>query len=112
MKQTDVIQAEYIRLKNLFLNVDESKAKLVDELLRKASFLKWNLDTLEQNIIKNGSIEKSNKGNIRESIYYKTYLQTVNVYQSIIKTLNTIMGKNVIDPDDEFDDFMSKLWII
>lgn len=108
---TKTVQDEYIRLKSLFVNVDESKAKLVDELLKKASFLKWNLDALEKNIIKNGSIERSNKGNVRESIYYKTYLQSVNVYQSIIKTLNTIMGKNVIDEDDEFDDFISKLWI-
>ena len=105
------IREEYERLKALFVNVDESKAELVDELLKKASFLKLNLDTLELQIQKNGAIEKSNKGNVRESIYYKTYLQSVNVYQSIIKTLNTIMGKNVIDPDDEFDDFMSKLWI-
>ena len=109
---TKTVQDEYTRLKSLFVNVDESKAKLVDELLKKASFLKWNLDTLEKNIIKNGSIERSNKGNVRESIYYKTYLQSVNVYQSIIKTLNTIMGKNVIDPDDEFDDFIGRLWII
>ena len=48
------IQDEYVRLKSLFVNVDESKAKLVDELLKKASFLKWNLDALEKNIIKNG----------------------------------------------------------
>ena len=103
------IREEYERLKALFINVDESKAELVDELLKKASFLKFNLDTLELQIQKNGAIEKSNKGNVRESIYYKTYLQSVNVYQSIIKTLNTIMGKNVIDPDDEFDDFMGRL---
>ena len=104
-----VIKEEYERLKALFINVDESKAELVDELLKKASFLKFNLDTLELQIQKNGAIEKSNKGNVRESIYYKTYLQSVNVYQSIIKTLNTIMGKNVIDPDDEFDDFIGRL---
>ena len=67
------------------------------------------LDTLEKKIEKYGSIETSNKGNVRESIYYKTYLQSINVYQSIIRTLNTIMGKNVVDPDDEFDEFMSKL---
>ena len=103
------IETEYQRLKKLFVNVDESKAELVDELLKKASFLKFNLDSLERYIHKNGAIEKSNKGNVRESIHYKTYLQTVNVYQSIIKTLNTIMGKNVIDPDDEFDEFMSNL---
>ena len=36
-------------------------------------------------------------------------LQTLNVYQGIIKTLNSIMGKNILDEDDEFDTFMSGL---
>ena len=103
------VYEEYQRLKKLFINVEESKAELVDELLMKASFLKSELDTLEKQIQKYGTIETSNKGNVRESIYFKTYLQSINVYQSIIRTLNTIMGKNVIDPDDEFDEFMSSI---
>lgn len=102
------VYEEYQRLKKLFENVDESKTELVDELLKKASFLKSELDNLEESIIKYGTIEKSNKGNVRQSIYYKTYLSTVNVYQSIIKTLNSIMGKNIIDEDDEFDEFIRK----
>ena len=103
------VYEEYQRLKKLFINVDESKAELVDELLKKASFLKVELDTLEKQINKKGAIEISNKGNTRVSIYYKTYLQTVNIYQGIIKTLNSIMGKNILDEDDEFDAFMSGL---
>lgn len=105
----NAINEEYKRLKNLFTNVDESKTELVDELLKKASFLKVELDGLELQIKKYGSIQKSNKGNVRESIYFKTYLQSINVYQSIIKTLNTIMGKNSIDEDDEFDAFLGSL---
>ena len=105
----NAINEEYKRLKNLFANVDESKTELVDELLKKASFLKVELDGLELQIKKYGSIQKSNKGNVRESIYFKTYLQSINVYQSIIKTLNTIMGKNSIDEDDEFDAFLGSL---
>ena len=105
----NAVNEEYKRLKNLFINVDESKTELVDELLKKASFLKVELDGLEFQIKKYGSIQKSNKGNVRESIYFKTYLQSINVYQSIIKTLNTIMGKNSIDEDDEFDAFLGSL---
>lgn len=105
----NAVNEEYKRLKNLFANVDESKTELVDELLKKASFLKVELDGLELQIKKYGSIQKSNKGNVRESIYFKTYLQSINVYQSIIKTLNTIMGKNSIDEDDEFDAFLGSL---
>lgn len=102
------VNDEYQRLKKLFDNVDETKNELVDELLKKAAFLKVELDTLEVKIKKYGSIEVSNKGNTRESIYYKTYLSTVSIYQGIIRTLNTIMGSNVIDDDDSFDEFMKK----
>ena len=109
MKMASCVYEEYERLKKLFINVDESKTELVDELLKKASFLKVELDSLEKQIKKKGSIEISNKGNTRVSIYYKTYLQTLNVYQGIIKTLNAIMGKNILDEDDEFDIFMSGL---
>lgn len=102
------VYEEYQRLKKLFENVDESKAKLVDELLKKVSFLKSELDSLEESIIEYGAIERSSKGNVRQSIYYKTYLSTITIYQGIIKTLNCIMGKNVIDENDEFDEFIRK----
>ncbi len=102
------VYKEYTRLKKLFTNVDDSKRELVDELLRKASFLKVELDNLEKLIISHGSIEKSSKGNVRQSVYYRTYLSSLNVYQGIIKTLNSIMGKNIIDDDDEFDEFLRK----
>lgn len=100
------INEEYLRLKKLFNSVDETKTELVDELLKKASFLKVELDNLEVKIKNYGSIEVSNKGNTRESIYYKTYLSSVSIYQGIIRTLNTIMGSNIIDDDDSFDEFM------
>ena len=102
------IKKEYLRLKTLFENVDESKSNLVDELLKKAAFLKCELDSLEATIKIHGSIEKSNKGNVRLSLYYKTYLSSLTLYQSIIRTLNTIMGKNIVDEDDEFDEFLKR----
>lgn len=100
---------EYERLKKLFANVDESKAELVDELLKKASFLKYELERLEVLVKRYGSVQVSNKGNVRESVHYKTYLQSLNIYQSIIKTLNSIMGKNLIDEDDDFDEFLKQV---
>lgn len=99
---------EYQRLKGLFNSVDETKTELVDELLKKAAFLKVELDNLEAKVTRYGSIEVSSKGNTRESIYYKTYLSSVSIYQGLIRTLNGIMGSNVIDDDDEFDEFMKK----
>ena len=102
------ISIEYQRLKSLFTNVDERKSELVDELLKKASFLKCELENLETLVKKYGSVQRSNQGNVRESVYYKTYLSSLNVYQGIIKTLNTIVGKNIVDEDDEFDEFLKQ----
>ena len=105
MIQEKVIN-EYNRLLHLFKDVDENKTKLVDELLMKAAFLKVQLDELEVSLKKHGAIQISNKGNARESINYKTYLKTLTVYQGIIKTLSIVMGRNTIDDDDEFDEFL------
>ena len=100
------IKQEYERLKKLFENAEEGKAELVDELLLRAAFLKVELGRLEAKVKKYGSVERSTKGNVRQSLHYKTYLQSLNVYQSIIRTLNTILGKNEIEADDEFDEFL------
>ena len=100
------VQIEYARLLDLFKDVDENKKKLINELLMKAAFLKVQLDELEVSLKKHGAIQFSNKGNARETVNYKTYLKTLTVYQGIIKTLSIVMGRNTIDNDDEFDEFL------
>lgn len=102
------ISTEYERLKSLFCSIDETKIELVDELLKKAAYLKVELDNLQRDIDRNGVIQVSNKGNTRVNLAYKTYLQTVGIYQSIIKTLNSIFGSTVDDGDDEFDEFLKQ----
>ncbi|MDL2292532.1 hypothetical protein LJC17_02970 [Acholeplasma sp. OttesenSCG-928-E16] len=109
MGKVKCVHAEYERLKGLFDSVDPGKTILVDELLKNASFLKVELDTLQDEIKRTGVIQKSNLGNVRQSPAFKTYLSTLNTYQTIIRTLNTILGKNAIDEDDEFDDFLKNL---
>ena len=99
---------EYERLLELFKDVDETKRKLVDGLLEKAAFLKTQLDALEEEIRTHGSM-KVVRGEYVVSTAYKTFLSSLGIYQNVIKTLNSIMGKNMIDEDDEFDDFMKKL---
>jgi len=106
---TKKIKKEYERLHALFKDVDETKTKLVDELLHKAAFLKVQLDDLQEEVIKHGAVEYSSKGNSRQTPCYKTYLASLGVYQTVIKTLNSIIGKNAIDEDDEFDEFMKQI---
>ena len=45
----------------------------------------------------------------RQTEAAKYYTKLVNSYGTVIKTLNTIMGKNMMDDDDEFDEFMKRL---
>ena len=106
-KKTNVTK-EYNRLKSLFQNSDETKKKMVDELFKKAAFLKVQLDDLQAKIADEGITITNAKGVPSINPSYKAYLQSVATYQGIIKTLNAIFGKQILDEDDEFETFMSK----
>lgn len=109
MRKVKCVQEEYERLKVLFDNVDKNKAELVDELLKKAAFIIVEIDELEVKVKREGTIQYSNKGNTRQNPTYKTYLVSINSYQTIIKTLNSIMNNNAVDNDDEFDEFLKSV---
>ena len=84
------VYKEYERLKGLFLNGNEDKLPLVDELLKKVAFLTVELRGLEKAIKKQGTVQVSNKGTTRTNPNLKSYLSMLSVYQGIIKTLNSI----------------------
>ncbi|MFA7076225.1 MAG: hypothetical protein WC152_06100 [Candidatus Izemoplasmatales bacterium] len=103
------IKIEYERLRSLFSSVDETKTKLVDNLIEQAAFMKIELGILQDQIRKHGAIQISNKGAQRQTEAAKYYTKLVNSYGTVIKTLNSIMGKNIIDEDDEFDKFIGRM---
>ena len=103
------IKLEYERLKSLFSSVDPTKTELVDNLLNEAAFMKVQLSNLQEQIKKYGAIQISSKGIQRQTEAAKYYTKLVNSYGTVIKTLNAIMGKNIMDEDDEFDKFMAKM---
>ena len=109
MAKNDIIDLEYNRLKSLFNNVEESKAELVDNLIQQAAFMKVELDNLQIQIKKHGAVQVSNRGTQRQTEAAKYYAKLINSYGTVIKTLNSIMGKNVNDEDDAFDDFLKKV---
>ena len=51
------VRKEYERLLALFKDVDETKTKLVDELLHKAAFLKVQLDELQKQVTTYGAVK-------------------------------------------------------
>ncbi len=109
MSKIENVQIEYERLRSLFSLVDPTKAELVDNLLNEAAFMRVQLENLQQQIRKYGAIQISSKGTQRQTEAAKYYTKLVNSYGNVIKTLNTIMGKNMIDDNDEFDEFMKRL---
>ncbi len=102
------INHEIERLRSLFSSVDENKAKLVDILIEQAAFMKVELGILQEQIRKHGAIQVSSKGAQRQTEAAKYYTKLINAYGTVIKTLNSIMGKNVTDGDDAFDDFLKR----
>src|SRR5690554_2369386 len=109
MHNNKKIKTEYERLKKLFASVDPTKTELVDNLINEAAFMKVQLSNLQEQIKKHGAVQISSKGNHRQTEAAKYYTKLVNSYGTVIKTLNSIMGKNVIDDDDEFDKFMARI---
>ena len=108
MHKISLVNKEYKRLKKLFENSDDVKKQMVDELLKKAAFLKVQLEELQVDINTKGAVVANNKGALSVNPSYKAYLQSVSAYQGIIKTLNTIFGKQIEDNDDDFDEFIKK----
>jgi hypothetical protein len=109
MSKIENVQIEYERLRSLFSSVDPTKAELVDNLLNEAAFMRVQLENLQQQIRKYGAVQISSKGTQIQTEAAKYYTKLVNSYGNVIKTLNTIMGKNMIDDNDEFDEFMKRL---
>ena len=111
MSKIKKVNNEYERLRSLFSSVDPTKAELVDNLINEAAFMCVQLEQLREQIKTHGAIQFSNKGGQRQTEAAKYYTKLINSYGTVIKTLNSIMGKNMIDEDDEFDEFMKRLEI-
>lgn len=108
MAKIDSIDIEYKRLKSIFSNVDESKSELVDNLIQQSAFMKVELEILQEQIRKYGAVQISNKGAQRQTEAAKYYTKLVNSYGTVIKALNSVMGKNIDEGDDAFDEFLKR----
>ncbi len=108
MSKKSNVQIEYERLKVLFSNVDETKSELVDNLIQQASFMRVELEILQEQIKRYGAVQVSTKGAQRQTESAKYYTKLINSYGTVIKTLNSILGKTVDEGNDAFDEFLKK----
>lgn len=111
MTKQKVYEKELEKLKEIFQEVEESKRKLVEGLIEDAAFLKAENYILKQVIEKTGMVKVHPEYPElqKPTEAGKQYLKNINSYSVVIKTLNGVLQKNAIEPEDEFDEFMAEM---
>lgn len=107
MKKEEAIKKEKEKLEKVFANIDKNKKELVEQLIDQAANLTGELIELYSNIKKNKSVIVSSKNPAHQLITEsaKLYNKYLNTYAVVVKTLNGILEKNLLDENDELDDF-------
>lgn len=107
MSKSDVYNLELAKLNEIFKDVEESKRKLVEGLIEDAAFLKAENDILKQVISKTGmvKIHPEFPDMQKQTEAAKQYLKNINSYSVVIKTLNGVLSKNVLDDEEDMSEF-------
>lgn len=107
MQKQAEYQKELEKLETIFQEVEEPKRRLVEGLIEDAAFLKAENFALKQQITQTGMVKiHPTHPDIQKPIEAaKQYLKNVNSYAVVIKTLNGVLSKNIIDPDDGLEEF-------
>lgn len=107
MIKQDIYQKELAKLTEIFKDVEEPKRHLVEGLIQDAAFLMSENYVLKQLIEQTGMIKiHPQHPDIQKPIETaKQYLKNINSYAVVIKTLNGVLSKNIIEADDELSEF-------
>lgn len=106
-----MLAQERSKLRDIFAGIEDSKAKLVGGLIEDAAFLYAETAELRRLIEQTGMVRvhPEHPELQKPTEAAKQYLKNANSYAVIIKTLNSILQKNVIEEDDAFDQFLEKM---
>ena len=107
MPKDDEYRKELEKLTKVFADVEESKRQLVEGLVEDAAFLKSENHELKRLLKETGMIiiHPQQKQLQKPVEAARQYLKNVNSYSVIIKTLNGVLNKNILEDDDELSDF-------
>lgn len=107
MDKQKVYEQELKKLKEIFQEVEEPKRKLVEGLIEDAAFLKAENYELKQILKETGMVkvhpEYPEMQKTTEAA--RQYLKNVNSYSVVIKTLNSVLSKNLIEEDEDLAEF-------
>jgi len=98
---------ELDKLLLIFEKVEPAKQQLVEKMVEHTAFLSDQLDQQKEMIKQHGMVKiHPNNPNLQKPTEVgKQYLKTLQAYSLAIKTLNSVLTKNAVDDDDEFDQF-------
>jgi regulator of replication initiation timing len=107
MSKKAVYEKELKKLTEIFADVEETKRKLVEGLIEDAAFLKAENNVLKQSITETGMVKiHPEHPEMQKSVETaKQYLKNINSYSVVIKTLNGVLNKNIIEGEDELSEF-------
>lgn len=103
MVKSDLYKREFEKLSKIFAQVEEDKRDLVQGLIEDAAFLYAENQELKKlmNDVGMLKVNPNNPSMQKQSEAGKQYLKNINSYSVVIKTLNSILDKNIIEEDDE-----------
>lgn len=106
-RKEQAIILEFEKLNEIFKDVEEAKRKLVEGLIQDAAFLKVENESLRELLSKTGIVKVHPEyPDIQKPIEAaKQYRQNLNSYAVVIKALNSVLSKNIIDEADELEDY-------
>lgn len=107
MSKKAIFDQELAKLREIFADVEESKRKLVEGLMEDAAFLKAENYVLKELIDKSGMVKiHPEHPEMQKSLETsKQYLKNANTYSVIIKTLNSVLNKNILEDDEDMSEF-------
>lgn len=102
-----IYSRELEKLTEIFTEVEESKRKMVDGLIQEAAFL-YAEDCELRNMLKISGMIRINPNNSSQQKQVPAaaqYLKNLNSYAVVIKTLNGVLMKNIVEEDDGMEEF-------
>ena len=107
MDKSSVYEAELKKLKTIFADVEPTKAQLVEGLIQDAAFLMAENAELRTIIGGTGMVKvHPQHPDIQKSTEAaKQYLKNVNSYSVVIKTLNGILTKGIMEEEEDMSEF-------
>lgn len=100
------IRSEFNRIKKIYKDMDKEKVKVLEGLLHDAAFMKISLESIRDDLVKNGFTENFENGSQRferERPNVKIYTTLVQRYSNVMKQLIDLMPEDV--KEDEKDGF-------